>query len=59
MLYEHFEIVLKTYKRVSLKRKTDSSTDNNTMSMGDSGSGTTAKKVYQDLKRIIDLDESG
>ena len=63
VLYEHFEIVIKTYKRVNVKNKTaEQSQAELSMGWGMNASedrNTTARQVYQNLKRIIDADESG
>ena len=61
VLYEHFEIVIKTYKRVNPKKNGESSAELS-LGLGINGSydrSTTARQVYEDPKRVIDAEETG
>mgnify|MGYP001066319117 CR=1 FL=1 len=54
VLYEHFEIILKTYKRTVKKSKEG---QGNASQVNENETTTTARMIYQNLKRIIDSDE--
>ena len=59
VLYEHFEIVLKTYKRI--KRKNNESTANSSMhgsmTTGDQSKSSIGRQVYQNFKQRIEAEE--
>ena len=54
VLYEHFEIVIKTYRR-TLKKKAEKAA---TVSGSDESSTIMAKQVYQHIKTLIDSETS-